>query len=77
MELAWEGAGTGETGIDRATGKIVIAIDPIYFRPAEVDLLIGDATKARTELGWKPAVTFKELAREMAEADLAAESKRR
>jgi GDPmannose 4,6-dehydratase len=77
MELAWEGAGTGETGIDRATGKTVVAIDPVYFRPAEVDLLIGDATKARTELGWKPAVTFKELAREMAEADLAAESKRR
>jgi GDPmannose 4,6-dehydratase len=77
MELAWEGAGTEETGIDRATGKTIIAIDPVYFRPAEVDLLIGDATKARTELGWKPTVTFKELAREMAEADLAAESKRR
>jgi GDPmannose 4,6-dehydratase len=76
MELIWEGAGIDEKGIDRKTGKTIIEIDPIYFRPAEVDLLIGDASKAKKELGWFPTTTFLELVHEMVDHDLAVESKR-
>ena len=56
------------------TGKTVIAIDPRYFRPAEVDLLIGDYSKAQKKLGWKPKTTFKELVKIMVEADYEKES---
>jgi GDPmannose 4,6-dehydratase len=70
MDLVWKGKGVHEKGIDQKTGKTVIEIDPIYFRPAEVDLLIGDASKARKKLGWKPNVTFKGLVKEMCEYDL-------
>ncbi len=69
MDVVWEGEGIKETGINRKTGKTIIAIDPIYFRPAEVDFLLGDASKAREILGWKPEVTFKDLAKLMAEED--------
>jgi len=69
MQIEWEGKGIEEKGIDRKSGKVVIAIDPVYFRPAEVDLLIGDSSKARKALGWKPKVTFTGLAAMMAEAD--------
>jgi GDPmannose 4,6-dehydratase len=71
MNLAWQGEGADEVGIDSATGKKVIEIDPRYFRPAEVDLLLGDATKAKTELGWQPRTSFPELVKMMTEADLA------
>ncbi|MFC7478919.1 GDP-mannose 4,6-dehydratase [Luedemannella flava] len=74
MDLGWQGEGVEETGVDRRTGKAIIHIDPRYFRPAEVDLLIGDYSRARTRLGWKPTVTFAELVRIMAESDLARES---
>ncbi len=68
--LVWKGAGVEETGLDRATGKTLVRIDPLYFRPSEVDLLIGDASKARAALGWAPKVEFEELVRLMVEADL-------
>ena len=68
--------GRQEKGIDRATGKTLVEIDPHYYRPAEVDILLGDATKAKKKLGWKPKVKFKELIRIMVEADLAALDKK-
>lgn len=75
-EIEWQGQGADEIGIDQATGKTVIRIDPRYFRPAEVDLLIGDYSKARAKLGWEPAVKFDELVRIMLDSDLrAAEGK--
>lgn len=69
MDLAWDGEGIGETATDRKTGKRVVEISEKFFRPAEVDLLIGDATKARTKLGWEPKVDVKALAEMMAKAD--------
>ena len=68
MKLSWEGAGIHEKARDE-TGKIVVAVDPLYFRPAEVETLLGDPTKAREELGWAPRISFPELVREMVESD--------
>ena len=62
-------SGANEVGVDMKTGKTIIKIDPKYFRPAEVDLLLGDATKAATKLGWMPTVKFKELVKIMTQAD--------
>lgn len=70
MNIVWKGKGINEKGIDKKTGKTVIEIDPRYFRPAEVDILLGDFSKAKKILGWKPKVTFKELAKIMTLADL-------
>lgn len=70
MDLVWEGEGLNEKGIDRKTNKVIIEVDPIFFRPNEVDLLKGDATKAKQLLGWEPKTTLKELAYLMAESDL-------
>jgi GDPmannose 4,6-dehydratase len=75
FDLVWEGSGLDEKGIDRKSGKAIIAIDPRYFRPAEVDLLIGDASKAERDLGWKPRTSFDQLVEIMVQADLAAEKK--
>ena len=69
MELEWKGEGVNEAGIDKKTGKELVCIDPNYFRPTEVDLLIGDATKAKEQLGWEPKVKFEELVSIMTEAD--------
>jgi len=69
MNLRWEGEGDKETGIDTVTGKTLITINPAYYRPTEVELLIGDPTKAKEKLGWKAKVTFNELARLMARSD--------
>lgn len=69
MNIVWKGEGIYEEGVDKNTGKTVIAIDPIYFRPTEVEFLQGDATKARELLGWKPKTSFKELVRMMANSD--------
>jgi len=69
MELEWRGGGIEEKGMDKKTGKTIIEIDSNYFRPNEVDLLLGDASKARKLLDWRPTVTFKELAKIMAEED--------
>ncbi|QWV92666.1 GDP-mannose 4,6-dehydratase [Geomonas oryzisoli] len=71
MELAWKGEGEREQGVDVKTGKVLIEIDPRYFRPAEVDLLLGDATKARRELGWEPKTSFRQLVKMMTDSDLA------
>ena len=69
LRIRWEGVGTDELGIDAATGKQIIAVDPRYFRPTEVETLLGDASKARDKLGWKPKTTFEALVREMAVED--------
>ena len=68
--IIWEGEGVNEKGIDSKTGKVLIEVDPVYFRPTEVDLLLGDSTKARTLLGWKPNYTFDTLVEEMVKSDL-------
>jgi GDPmannose 4,6-dehydratase len=71
MDLRWEGEGLEERALDKQ-GKIVIAVDPRYFRPTEVETLLGDASKARKELGWKPRISFDELVAEMVDSDLRA-----
>lgn len=71
IEIEWQGEGINEKGIDKATGRVLIEVDPKYFRPAEVDQLLGDPTKAKTLLGWNPTKTpFEELVRIMVEADM-------
>jgi GDPmannose 4,6-dehydratase len=65
MDIVWYGDGVDEVGVDSKTGKTIIQVDPRYFRPAEVESLLGDATKARTELGWEPEYTFNDLVEEM------------
>ena len=70
ITLEWKGSGVDEKGYCAKTGKLIVAIDPRYFRPTEVDLLIGDPAKANTKLGWKATLGPRELAREMVEADL-------
>lgn len=65
MNIAWEGDGLNETGVDTRTGRTIVKVDPRYFRPAEVESLLGDATKARTELGWVPQYSFDDLVQEM------------
>ncbi|PIP34368.1 hypothetical protein COX21_03335 [Candidatus Falkowbacteria bacterium CG23_combo_of_CG06-09_8_20_14_all_41_10] len=75
MDIAWEGEGINEKGIDKNTGQTIIEIDPKYFRPAEVELLLGDPTKAKTKLGWEPKVKFEELVKIMLDAELEKEKK--
>jgi GDPmannose 4,6-dehydratase len=70
IEIAWEGSGVAERGHDRTTGKILVEVDKNYFRPTEVDILVGDATKAREKLGWTHTTTFAELITEMVANDL-------
>jgi GDPmannose 4,6-dehydratase len=70
MELKWAGNGVDEHAVD-ANGRTVVAVDPRYFRPAEVETLLGDASRARERLGWKPRICFEALVKEMIEADLA------
>jgi GDPmannose 4,6-dehydratase len=70
IDLKWKGAGEEEQGIDSATGKVIVAVNPKFYRPAEVDLLIGNAAKARETLGWEPKTKLEELCRMMVEADL-------
>jgi GDPmannose 4,6-dehydratase len=70
VELKWDGSGVDETGTDIATGKIIIRVDPRYFRPTEVETLLGDSTKAREKLGWTPKISFEELVKEMVTSDL-------
>ena len=69
--IEWRGKGADETGIDLKSGKTLVRIDPVYFRPTEVDCLIGDASKAREKLGWKPRTSFTDLVKEMVASDLA------
>ena len=70
FNLGWKGVGLEEKGVDKKTGKTLVAVDSRYFRPNEVEALLGDSTKARALLDWKPRVTFKKLARLMAQEDL-------
>lgn len=69
IKLTWQGEGVDEVGVDTATGKTIIAISPRYFRPTEVDLLLGDASKAKDKLGWEASIKFSELAKRMTRAD--------
>ena len=70
MSIEWRGTGLDEEGIDTRSGKVVVKVDPRYFRPTEVDTLLGDATKARTKLGWQPETGFDALVAEMIAEDL-------
>jgi GDPmannose 4,6-dehydratase len=70
--IVWKGAGLEEQGIDGKTGEALVLVDPRYFRPTEVDILIGDSSKARQKLGWTHRSTFRELVKEMVVADLEA-----
>jgi GDPmannose 4,6-dehydratase len=65
MEIEWRGEGVNEYGYDKNTGKKVVVVDPIYFRPAEVDRLIGDPSKAKRDLGWSPEYSFDDLVEDM------------
>ena len=65
MDIVWQGEGLDEIGIDRNTGRVVIKVDDKYFRPAEVESLLGDATKAKEQLGWEPKISFDELVEDM------------
>jgi GDPmannose 4,6-dehydratase len=67
--IAWKGQGVEEVGIDAKLGQVLVAIDPRYFRPTEVDELLGDASKAHQKLGWRHKTTFKELVAEMVASD--------
>lgn len=76
INLNWEGEGANEKGIDKTTGKVIIEVDPQYFRPTEVDQLLGDPTKATKKLGWNPTQTpFEKLVKEMVQEDLKLVSK--
>lgn len=70
IKLQWQGTGINEKGIDEVTGKVIVAIDPQYFRPTEVELLLGNATKAKEKLGWQPKTSFEELVKMMVREDL-------
>ena len=70
FDIEWRGEGINEKGYDKKTGALIIEIDPKYFRPAEVDLLLGDPTKAKTKLGWHPRTPFKMLVQKMMDNDL-------
>ena len=72
FDLEWQGSGVDEVGIDTKQGRKIIEINAKYFRPAEVELLLGDPTKANQQLGWRPEVSFGELVETMMRADLAA-----
>ena len=75
MVIDWRGQGIEEEGVEVKSGKTIVKVDPRYFRPTEVDSLLGDSSKARMQLGWKPEISFEALVKEMVEADL--ESARR
>lgn len=77
VKLNWNGNGVDEKGIDAATGAVRVEIDPRYFRPTEVQHLIGDASKAQSQLGWRHTIEFKDLVSEMVDADRATLAKRR
>ena len=70
VKIIWRGKGLKEVGIDKKTGKVHIKVDPVYFRPTDVDELRGDSSKAKRELKWKPKTSFKQLVKEMMESDL-------
>ena len=69
INIDWQGSGTGEKGIERRTGKVIVAVNPDYYRPTEVDLLIGNPSKANKQLGWKPQTKFEDIVRLMTKSD--------
>jgi GDPmannose 4,6-dehydratase len=71
IDVEWQGSGEQETGRNAATGDVLVEIDPRYYRPTEVDSLLGDASKAERVLGWKPLTSFSQLVTEMMDSDLA------
>ncbi|MCE5256778.1 MAG: GDP-mannose 4,6-dehydratase [Spirochaetaceae bacterium] len=77
FEMEWRGKGVEEKGLDSKTGKVLVEVDPAYFRPTEVELLLGDAARARKKLGWTPHHSLEDLVREMMEQDLAEAKKER
>jgi GDPmannose 4,6-dehydratase len=70
MAIEWRGDGVEEKGVNPANGRVVVAVDPRYFRPTEVETLLGDPSRARERLGWEPRITFEDMVREMVRADL-------
>ncbi len=70
INIEWKGEGVDEKGINKENGKVIVEIDPRYFRPTEVDLLVGDASKAKKKLGWEPKYTVADLCREMVQSDM-------
>lgn len=70
-KIEWRGEGVQEEGLDARTGQVLVRVDPRYFRPTEVELLIGDAGKARQALGWQPEIPFTQMVSDMVAADLA------
>jgi GDPmannose 4,6-dehydratase len=70
LAIEWRGSGLEEVGVEAGSGRVVVRVDPRYFRPTEVDTLLGDATRARTRLGWAPKIGFQALVEEMVDADL-------
>jgi len=76
FDIEWNGSGVDEVGVDRKTGRTLVTINPAFYRPAEVDLLRADPTKAREKLGWTPEISFEDLVTEMVKSDLDTESKR-
>jgi GDPmannose 4,6-dehydratase len=77
LPLRWEGQGADERGVEVKTGRVLVRVDPRYFRPTEVDLLIGDPAKAERRLGWKHETTWREIVAEMVREDLVATDKER
>ena len=71
IEIEWEGTGVDEIGKDKATGKTIVKVNPQFFRPAEVDILLGNPAKAEKELGWKREISFSQLVERMVKNDLA------
>ncbi len=70
VEVEWQGSGTDEKGINKATGNVIVEVDPRYFRPTEVETLLGDPSKAKEKLGWVPRTSFEEMVQEMVEKDI-------
>ena len=70
IEIQWQGEGINEKGINKADGKVLVEVDSRYFRPTEVELLLGDPTKAKAKLGWEPKTTLQELCSMMVSEDL-------
>ena len=70
IKIKWQGKGLREVGLNKKTGKILVKVDPVYFRPTDVNELRGDFSKAKKELKWKPRTTFSQLVKEMMESDL-------
>jgi len=70
--IEWQGSGVDEQGLDAENGQILVSVDPRYFRPTEVDHLLGDASKAKSMLGWEPQITLDQMVEEMVHSDMEA-----